>query len=50
MTLTRSQLLMLIAFVCMLIAALTVAGAFFIGPAWAWGFGGLAAWALASAL
>lgn len=43
-----SRLLMFIAFVCLLIAALTVAGAFNIGPALAWVFGGLAAWALAS--
>lgn len=45
---SRSRLLMLIAAACMLIAALTAAGAFWIGPMWAWAFGGLSAWALAS--
>jgi hypothetical protein len=39
---------MLAAAVCMFIAALTVAVGLHIGPALAWVFGGLSAWALAS--
>ena len=46
-TLNWPRLLFFIAFACFLIAALTSAAVFSIGPAWAWGFGGFAAVALA---
>jgi hypothetical protein len=48
-TFSVSRLLMFIAAVCMLLAAVTECGASLGGaPAWAWAFGGLSAWALAS--
>jgi len=39
--------LLVVAFACLLIAALTAAGIVAIGPALAWAFGGFAAWLLA---
>ncbi len=47
---TASRLLALIAAACEFIAALTVAGAWRLGPTMAWVFGGLAAFFLAGAL
>lgn len=49
-TVSYSRVLMFIAAVCMLIAALTVAGAINWGPPWAWAFGGLSAWALSAVI
>jgi hypothetical protein len=43
-----SRVLMLVAAVCMVIAAFTETGDLHWGPALAWVFGGLSAWALAS--
>jgi hypothetical protein len=46
-----SRILIIIAGICLLFAALTAAGSSILsGPMWAWGFGGLSAWALAYAV
>lgn len=49
MTLTASKLLLLAACILFVVAALS-AGGVVAEPAWAFGFGGLAAWALAGAV
>jgi hypothetical protein len=45
-----SRIFCFIAFVCALIAALTFADVFYIGPAWAWFAGGFASWWLAQSV
>ena len=45
-----SKLALLAAFVCWLLASLTVAAGQFVGPALAWGWGGFAAFALSLVL
>lgn len=46
-----SKLLLAAGAVCFVLAAITVAGSSVLGaPAWAWGFGGFAAWCLAGAV
>lgn len=46
MPVTHSRLVLIIAVICFVLAALTEAAGPFLGPAWAWGFGGFAAWVL----
>jgi hypothetical protein len=46
MVVSHSKILIVVAFVCELVAALSAAGIVSIGPALAWAFGGLAAWFL----
>ena len=50
MTLTLSKLLMVVACILFVIAALVAGGVLAGLEAWAFGFGGLAAWALAFAV
>jgi hypothetical protein len=47
---SHSKVLLVVAFVCELIAALSAAGIASIGPVLAWAFGGIAAWFLAQAV
>ena len=46
-----SRFLLVVAAICFLFAALTVAGSDILsGPAWEWGFGGFCAWTLSGAV
>ncbi len=50
MTLTANRLLLLVAFVCFLLAAFVFAWGIPVGPPLAWLAGGFASWALAGAV
>jgi hypothetical protein len=50
MKMTGSRLLLFVSAVCFILAALTAAFGLDVGPDWAWGFGGFAAWALSGAV
>lgn len=45
-----SRILMFLAFICFLIAAIVAGTSVDLGPFWAWGMGGFAAWSLSWAV